>query len=110
MAVAEKAVRSLPLTYEEYLAEGEINRRYDINDGVRLWMTNPTRRHRRILLKVAELLHGYERAAGRGATLVAPCDVLIRRGPLRTRQPDVIFISHAQLANCAPATDPAPLE
>jgi Uma2 family endonuclease len=29
--------------------------------------------------------------------------------PLRTRQPDVIFISHKRLALCAPETDPAPI-
>ncbi|HZP81167.1 MAG TPA: hypothetical protein VFB21_05995 [Chthonomonadaceae bacterium] len=31
------------------MAEGEINTRYDILDGVRIYMTNPTRRHQRIL-------------------------------------------------------------
>jgi Uma2 family endonuclease len=108
-ATTETAAAPL-LTYEAYLAEGEVNRRYDILDGVRVFMTNPTRRHQRILIRIAELLLAYERRSGRGEALTAPTDVLIRRAPLRTRQPDVLFISHAQLAKCAADTDPAPLE
>ena len=35
------------LTYEQYLVEPEIVARYDIIDGVRIFMANPTRRHQR---------------------------------------------------------------
>ena len=31
-----------------------------------------------------------------GVALIAPCDVVIRREPLRVRQPDVLFISAAR--------------
>ncbi len=104
------AVITPPLTYERYLEEGEVFRRYDIVDGERIFMTNPTRRHQRILLNIAKLLSRYEETYASGQVLLAPCDVLIRRHPLRTRQPDVLFISHAQLAKCGDASDPAPLE
>ncbi len=97
------------LTYEEYLAEGEVMKRYDILDGVRHFMTNPTGLHQKTLGNIYILLIRYQRESGAGEALIAPCDVLIRRTPLRTRQPDVLFISNERLAECKEETDPAPL-
>ena len=96
------------MTYEDYMAEGEINLRYDILDGVR-FVTNPTRRHQRILLNIARLFADYESVSGLGQAITAPCDVLIRRAPLRTRQPDVLFMSRACVAQNPPLDDPSPL-
>jgi Uma2 family endonuclease len=97
------------MTYEDYLAEGEVFKRYDIIDGVREYMTNPTRLHQRVLRRIARAFEDYEAESGRGQSILAPSDVLIRRAPLRTRQPDVLFISTERLALNAPETDPAPL-
>lgn len=97
------------LTYDDYMAEGEVFKRYDIVDGVRIFMTNPTRRHQRIVKRITRALDDYEAATGKGETILAPSDILITRVPLRTRQPDVLFISHARLAQCGADTDPAPL-
>jgi Uma2 family endonuclease len=97
-----------PITYEQYLAEEPTNERYDIVDGVRYYM-NPNRLHQNILLNIAELFRKFERATRRGKTIIAACDVLISRHPLRTRQPDLLFISHEQLQQCRDSTDPAPL-
>ncbi len=72
-------------------------------------MPNPTRRHQGILLNLAEQLHAYERRTHSGKTIIAPSDILIRRAPLRIRQPDVLFISNERLAQCGKDTDPAPL-
>ena len=44
------AVATDRLTYEQYMAEPEIRRRYDILDGVRVFMTNPTIQHQKIYL------------------------------------------------------------
>ncbi len=106
MSVAVREVTPPLLTYEDYLAEGEVNQRYDIIDGVRI-VTNPLRRHQRITQKLLRALEDYETATGRGMAVVAPSDVLITQVPLRTRQPDVLFISHERLAECAGDTDPA---
>lgn len=97
------------LTYEDYLAEGEVMARYDIIDGVREPMTNPTRRHQDVLFNVAEAFKAFQRSSGVGRMVLAPSDVLITRIPLRTRQPDVLFISNERLAQNPSATDPAPL-
>ena len=99
MAVASQPVLSPPLlTYEDYLAEGEVNRLYDIVDGVRIYpMASPTVDHQETVINILELLRVYQRATRRGRALTAPLDVLVSRNPLRTRQPDVLFISRERL-------------
>lgn len=96
------------MTYDDYLAEEEVMARYDIIDGVRYFMTNPTAYHQETLMNLMELLRQYQRQTGAGRTLVAPCDVLITRQPLKTRQPDVMFFSQARAALNPPLKDPAP--
>lgn len=101
-----------PLTYESYLAEGTINRRYEILEGVRHWMPNPTVRHQDVLFNIATAFKAFSRSSGAGRMVVAACDVLITYTPLRTRQPDILFISSERFADRDPldpsALDPAP--
>ncbi len=102
MAVAAQLVQPQILTYEDYLTEGEVNRRYDIIDGVRVFMTQPSIGHQEVALNIAELLRAYQRQSRQGRTIIAPCDVLIRYQPLKTRQPDVLFISRERYGNRVP--------
>lgn len=86
------------LTYEDYLAEDEINRRYDIIDGVRRFMASPTWQHQDILFDIGTAFKTYQRTTGTAFAAIAPLDVLITRTPiLRTRQPDVLLISRETL-------------
>ena len=100
------------LTYESYLAEAAINRRYEILDGVRHWMSNPTVRHQDILFNIATAFKAFSRSSGEGRVVVAACDVPITYAPLKTRQPDVLFISSERFGDRDPldpsALDPAP--
>lgn len=105
MAVAAPA----GMSYEDYLREGETNWRYDIIDGVRVNMPSPTPYHQKLAQRITHLLEDYEAVTGRGVTLAAPCDVRISLFPLRTRQPDVMFVSFARLGG-QPLTAPPPLE
>jgi Uma2 family endonuclease len=97
------------LTYEAYLAEPESNLRCEILDGERV-MSNPTRRHQEIVMEIAFALYQYAREAKDCKAILAPSDILIRRYPLRVREPDVYLISTERLAQSPPDTDPAPLE
>ena len=110
MAIAQPISPAPPqvLTYEQYLTEGVIKQKYDIIDGVR-FVTNPTRRHQRILRNFIQPFENYERESHAGLTVIAPCDVLISRYPLRTRQPDLLFLSNERLAQNPPSDDPAPV-
>ena len=108
---AEKQATST-LTYEQYLAEGTINRRYEILEGVRYWMPNPTVRHQDVLFNIATAFKAFARASGAGRMVVAACDVLVDYAPLKIRQPDVLFISQERFGSRDPldpsALDPAP--
>jgi len=87
------AVETKLLTYEEYLALPEINRRYDIIDGELIMMSpSPTPLHQRIAAKIHLKLGPFVMERQLGEVFFAPLDVLIQREPLRTRQPDVLFI------------------
>lgn len=70
--MVKRSVAPPRLTFEEYLAEGEIHRRYDIIDGVGVFMPNPTRRHQRILGSLYRCLWNYEVTSGRGQVILAP--------------------------------------
>src|SRR5437867_11177734 len=109
MAIAADRMAAPSMTYEDYMAEEETMQRYDIIDGVRIVM-NPTRRHQRILRNLLKILDAFEETFQIGAALLSPCDILIRRAPLRTRQPDISFISAEQLAKNAEETVPSPLD
>lgn len=112
-----------PMTYEEYLNSPEEMARYDIIDGYKEYrlygpegnqLPNPIRLHQRIQLNLGILFDRFEKTEGLGRVVMPPCDVLIGRTPrLRSRQPDVLFISgerfraNAQPDGAAPL-DPAP--
>ena len=107
LTAEKQAVQTL--TYEQYLAEGETNRRYDIIDGVRRWMPNPTVCHQDVLFNIAAAFKAFGRATDAGRMVVAACDVLIDYSPLKTRQPDVLFISHERFGSRDPL-DPGALD
>ena len=110
MAISTPAAAKV-LSHEQYMAEEPVYRRYDIIEGVRIFMAGASWRHQRILIWILQLLLGYEMASGRGRALAAPFDVLIRRVPrLQTRQPDELFISHEALALGGGAPAKGPLE
>lgn len=114
MAIAQLVPLAPPqvLTYEQYLAEGVIRQKYDIIDGVRI-VSSPNTRHQRISRKLLLLFAPYEAAMANGLSMASPRDVMIRRNPLRTRQPDVLYISNERFAlndpeNESEGFDPAP--
>jgi Uma2 family endonuclease len=110
MAIVTPRSASELLTYEQYMAEGEIENRYDIVDGVRSFMPSSSWRHQRIADKITRLLLAYEEMSGVGLALSAPFDVLIRRDPLRTRQPDVLFVTQARLGTGGGIPESGPID
>jgi Uma2 family endonuclease len=84
------------LTYEEYLALPEMKARYAIVDGELVMAAVPTPEHQTVVQETIVKLDSFVREHRLGRVFIAPLDVLIRRDPLRTRQPDVIFISNAR--------------
>ncbi len=81
------------LTYEDYLVMPEMNVRYEIIDGELIMSPTPTGEHNWLAHDIAELLLRFVLSRGLGVVLPPPWDVVIERDPLRTRQPDVLYVS-----------------
>ncbi len=96
------------LTYEEYLKTPEIKARYDIVDGVMTMAPAPTVTHQRILRQLMRILDQFVSQQQLGEVLFAPADVIIQREPLRTRQPDLLFVSNERASILGDQVDGAP--
>lgn len=96
------------LTYEQYLNGPEIKARFDIVDGVMIMAPAPTVDHQKILRQLFRSLDQFVSQRQLGDVLFAPLDVVIRREPLQTRQPDLLFISNHRSAIIGQVIEGAP--
>lgn len=110
MAAARPVPEPNVLTYEQYMAEGTVKGRYYILDGIRHFLAGASWKRQRLIGKVCRFLLDYEETSETGLAVVSPFDLLIRREPLRTRQPDVLFITKAQLERGGGIPEQVPLE
>jgi Uma2 family endonuclease len=87
-----------PLTYADYLALPEMRARYEIIDGVMMMMCPaPTTKHQFVIGNLHVLLRNFVRRHKLGTVLLSPVDIIVQRVPkLRTRQPDILFVSHVR--------------
>ena len=81
------------LTYEKWLNLPETKQRYEIVDGVICMPPSPTAGHQRIQQRINVPLTMFVGDRGIGEVLTAPLDILVQREPLRTRQPDILYLS-----------------
>ena len=81
------------LSFDAWQALPETKRRCEVVDGVLLMPPGPMPEHQWLGLVISRRMSLFAEARELGVVLTAPCDVLIRREPLRVRQPDVLFIS-----------------
>ena len=87
-----------PLDYEAYLRTPEIKRRYDIVDGeFRFMAPSPGWFHQNDLGEIYTLLKNHVLRRRLGRVVTAPMDVIISKSPMRTRQPDLLYVSHGRL-------------
>ena len=81
------------LTFEAWLALPETRQRYEIVDGVLMMPPGPTPDHQWISRIIFRRLDDFVEERNLGVVLYAPLDLLIQRSPLRTRQPDILYLS-----------------
>ena len=86
------------LTYEEYLDTPEIEGRFDIVDGEMIMAAAPTNEHQETIGEFHFILRYFVKERNLGTVLFAPLDIVIRRNPLRTRQPDLLLLSNESYA------------
>lgn len=82
------------ITWEDYLS-GEPTglERYEIVDGVVIELGAPNGEHQWLVGTLYRLLFMFVMEKGLGIVVLAPFDVVVRKDPLRTRQPDLFFLS-----------------
>ena len=81
------------LTYEEYLETPETMIRCEVVDG-EVIMAGPSLYHQTISGNINEPVRAFVRRNRLGRVVYAPVDVIVRRDPLRVRQPDLLFVSN----------------
>ncbi len=81
------------LTFDAWRALPETKQRYEIVDGVLMMPPGPTPAHQWFLRKIFLRLDNFVDERDLGVVLFAPVDLLIQREPLRTRQPDILYLS-----------------
>ena len=105
--IGGKPMHAIPTTWEElkkkkitladYLLMPELNHPYEIIDGEMMPSPAPIPAHQIIGANIFTPLNQYVKAKALGVVLFAPVDIILQRDPLRTRQPDVLFIHKDKL-------------
>lgn len=86
------------ISFEDYLLMPEINHPYEIIDGEFMPSPAPIPAHQRMSANIFKRLDEHVEAENLGIVLFAPIDIILQRHPLRTRQPDVLFIHKDKLS------------
>ena len=81
------------LTYEEYLQTPETMVRCEVVDG-EVIVAGPSLYHQIISRHIFRPVDRFVVTNGLGELVYAPVDVIVRRDPLRVRQPDLLFVSN----------------
>ena len=87
------STKAKKLTFDAWQALPETKQRYEIVDGVLIMPPAPTPDHQWVMMELAVRLIGFVSERGAGVVLAAPVDLLIQREPLRTRQPDILYLN-----------------
>ena len=96
------------LTFEEWQALPIIKQKCEVVDGVLVMPPSPFGEHPWAISVFLGALSPYLRQSGLGIPLTAPYDVLVRRDPLRVRQPDILVVN-AELTGIGRPSDLAGL-
>ena len=87
------SIKAKKLTFEQWRGLPETKQRHDILDGVMVMPPAPTWDHQWIVQEIFVRLREFINEIGAGVVFMAPVDLLIQREPLRTRQPDVLYLN-----------------
>jgi Uma2 family endonuclease len=86
------------LDWEAYLRWQDDLMHYEIIDGEVHPLLTPTLRRQLVQAQLMDCIRGYLTQNRLGVLLAAPFDFVVRREPLRTRQPDLFFLPSAREA------------
>ena len=100
--------RTRRYTFEEYLDLPGIEGRFDVVDGEIIMASSPLPEHQVVLRQFFRILDPFIAERELGELLFAPMDIVIRREPLRVRQPDLMFFSKERFDRTARITEYTP--
>ncbi|MFN4034145.1 MAG: Uma2 family endonuclease [Fimbriimonadales bacterium] len=83
---------------------------YEIIDGEVKTLASPTFKHQLIVQQIILIIAPVVRSERLGELLSAPYDVVVRREPVRTRQPDLFFLSRERFSDFRQLMDAPRLE
>ena len=95
--------RTKRLTFEEWQALPETKQRCEVVDGVLHMPPSPFGEHPWQVRVIFGALDLFLTDTGLGISLTAPYDVLVRRNPLRVRQPDILVVNAELTGITSPA-------
>jgi Uma2 family endonuclease len=87
----------LVVDWEGYLNLPDDLTHYEIIDGEVIPLASPTLKHQMVSRELFKRLDALTTARKLGQILYAPFDFVVRRAPVRTRQPDLFFLSRERL-------------
>ena len=81
------------ITWEDYLqGEPKDLEFYEIEDGEVIVVGAPSGEHQWVVGNLYRLMHEFVAKKDLGVVLLAPFDVVVQQDPVRTRQPDLLFL------------------
>jgi Uma2 family endonuclease len=100
----------LVVDWEGYLNLPDDLTHYEIIDGEVIPLASPTLKHQMVSRELFKRLDALTTARKLGQILYAPFDFVVRRAPVRTRQPDLFFLSRERLRDWAQLQEQPRLE
>ena len=107
---AQPTTERLIVDWEGYLNLPDDLTHYEIIDGEVIPLASPTIKHQIVSRELFRRLDALTTAKRLGEVLYAPFDFVIRRAPVRTRQPDLFFLSRERLQDWTQLQEQSRLE
>jgi Uncharacterized protein conserved in cyanobacteria len=101
ITATQRTTGRLVVDWEGYLNLPDDLTHYEIIDGEVIPLASPTIKHQIVSRELFRRLDTQITAKRLGEILYAPLDFVIRRAPVRTRQPDLFFLSRERLHDWA---------
>jgi Uma2 family endonuclease len=97
ITATQPTTERLIVDWEGYLNLPDDLTHYEIIDGEVIPLASPTLKHQVILKRLLQQIDRFVLPKRLGELLTAPFDFVVRRAPVRTRQPDLFFLSRERL-------------
>jgi Uma2 family endonuclease len=110
ITTAQPTTGRLVVDWEGYLNLPDDLTHYEIIDGEVIPLASPTLKHQVILKRLLQQIDRFVLPKRLGELLTAPFDFVVRRAPVRTRQPDLFFLSRERLQDWAQLQEQPRLE